>query len=180
MDRAVTLLAGAGLGAGLMYLFDPRNGRRRRALARDQMVRLAHQAECAANVVAKDARNRAHGLAAGDLSVLAGGRRAPQNPFQGRWSPSARALMGFLGGGLFLYGLTCEAPTACILGTAGLALMAEGVTNAGVEDVTRISKHVAETTRNVSQRTADHLGFDGRSQRSVRPQRSEQAVGSGR
>src|SRR5947208_1575869 len=105
MDRAFTLLAGAGLGAGMMYLFDPDRGRRRRALSRDAAVRMGHQAEDAATVVAKDMRNRIQGLAAGDLSVLAGGRRALKNPLRGSWSPSARALMTLAGGGLFAYGL---------------------------------------------------------------------------
>ena len=36
MNRMVTMLAGAGLGAGLLYLLDPNAGARRRALARDQ------------------------------------------------------------------------------------------------------------------------------------------------
>jgi hypothetical protein len=144
MDRTVALLAGAGLGAGLMYLFDPDMGRRRRALARDKAVRLAHEAQDAAEVVAKDARNRAQGLASGDFSVLAGGRRALNNPLRGGWSPTARALMGLLGGGLFFYGLTRNAPAACVLGTAGLALVAEGVANAGLDDVTHLPQTLAE------------------------------------
>src|SRR3954471_1331515 len=106
MDRAVAFLAGAGLGAGLMYILDPDRGRRRRAFVRDKAVRLAHEAQDAAEVVGKDMKNRAQGLASGDLSVLAGGKRALSNPLSGGWSPSARALMGMAGGGLVLYGLT--------------------------------------------------------------------------
>src|SRR5262245_1423665 len=113
MDRTIAFLAGAGLGAGLMYVLDPQMGRRRRALVRDKAVGLAHQAQDAAEVVAKDAANRARGLASGDLSVLAGGKRALSHPLRGGWSPTARALMGLAGGGLVLYGLTQEAPTAC-------------------------------------------------------------------
>src|SRR4051794_31874822 len=119
MDRAMCMLAGAGIGAGLMYLFDPQMGRRRRAIARDKAVSLTHEAQDAACVVGRDMRNRAQGLAAGDLSVLAGGKRALHNPLRGGWSPSARSLMALAGGGLFLFGLTQEAPTACFLGTAG-------------------------------------------------------------
>lgn len=143
MDRTMTLLAGMGLGAGLIYLLDPQTGRRRRPLARDQVVHLAHEAHEAADVGARDARNRAQGLASGDFSVLAGGSRALENPLRGGWSPSARALMSLAGGGLFLYGLTRYAPTACVLGTVGLALAAEGVTNAGIDDIAGVSQNVA-------------------------------------
>ena len=83
MERAISLLAGVGIGAGLMYILDPQLGRRRRALARDKMVRLAHEAEEAAAVVAKDMSNRIQGLKSGDLSVLVGGKRALQNPLRG-------------------------------------------------------------------------------------------------
>lgn len=145
MSSARAFLAGVGLGAGLMYVFDPQMGCRRRALARDRAVGLAHEAREAAEVVAQDMRNRAQGLASGDLSVLVGGRRALSRPLRGSWSPAGRALMGLTGAGLFLYGLTREAPTACILGTAGLALVAEGLTNAGIEDVARLPRQAKET-----------------------------------
>lgn len=38
MKHRLSLLGGAGLGAGLMYLLDPDGGRRRRALVRDKAV----------------------------------------------------------------------------------------------------------------------------------------------
>jgi hypothetical protein len=173
MDRTVTLLVGAGLGAGLMYFLDPRTGRRRRAVARDQMVHLTHQAQKATNIVAKDIKNRAQGLAAGDLSVLVGGRRAVGNPLRGAWSPSARALMGLLGTGMFLYGLTERAPTACILGTVGLALTAEGITNAGIEDIAHIPQNVAGIANQVKNQAANTLGLggqtDGQHRRTAQP-----------
>jgi hypothetical protein len=48
------------------------------------------------------------------------------------------------GGTLFLYGLTRSAPTACLLGTAGLALAAEGVVNASVEDIAQLPDRAAD------------------------------------
>jgi len=159
MDRTIAFLAGAGVGAGLAYVLDPQQGRRRRALGRDKAVSLAHKARDAAEVVAKDARNRARGLASGDLSVLAGGKRALSHPLSGSWSPSARALMGLAGGGLVLYGLTREAPLACVLGSVGLGLLAEGLTNAGVDDFRRLSRQAAEGACAVAGRAADSLGF---------------------
>src|SRR5436190_14701782 len=150
MNAGLALLSGAGLGAGLMYLFDPEMGRRRRALARDKAVRLGHEAQETADTVGRDLRNRAQGLASGDLSVLVGGKRALNNPFRGAWSPSGRALMTGLGAGLFLYGLTRGAPTACILGTMGCALAAEGIANAGISDVTKAAGDVAQKARDLA------------------------------
>jgi hypothetical protein len=86
MDRALSMLTGVGLGAGLMYLLDPQMGRRRRALL--------------------------------------GGKRA---------------LLTGLGAGLFLYGLTRRAPAACLLGTVGCALAAEGLTSASFDDIARVA-----------------------------------------
>src|SRR5437868_2972955 len=73
MGRALSLLGGAGLGAGLMYFFDPQTGRRRRALLRDQFTGLLHDAGAAFRVAGRDISHRAYGLLAEGGSVLAGG-----------------------------------------------------------------------------------------------------------
>src|SRR5688500_15965078 len=52
-----------GLGAGLMYLFDPRDGRRRRALLRDQGIHLGRLERRLLGKAGRDLSNRAHGLA---------------------------------------------------------------------------------------------------------------------
>lgn len=59
------LLIGALGGAGAMYLLDPKMGRRRRALMRDQVAAARHQAADEAGAAARDARNRAEGAVAG-------------------------------------------------------------------------------------------------------------------
>jgi hypothetical protein len=161
MDRTLTFLAGAGLGAGLMYLLDPQAGRRRRALIRDQAVSLAHQAQDAAGAVAEDAANRAQGLASGDLTVLVGGKRGLTNFFQGRWSPTARALMGLAGTGLFAFGLTRRAPEACVLGTVGACLVAEGLANANLADVARVPGQVGQLASDAAGGVAGTLGLGG-------------------
>jgi uncharacterized membrane protein len=51
-------------GAGLMYLLDPDRGVRRRALARDQVVRGAHKLSEGLDATARDVGNRARGTAA--------------------------------------------------------------------------------------------------------------------
>ncbi|MEW4568569.1 SRPBCC family protein [Tautonia sp. JC769] len=61
MIRALSLL---GIGAGLMYYFDPERGRRRRALVRDQFDHQMHQLETLSRKAGVDARNRAQGLIA--------------------------------------------------------------------------------------------------------------------
>jgi hypothetical protein len=58
------MMMGAGIGAGLMFLLDPRSGRRRRALMRDQMIHLRHEAEEAVDVASRDLMNRTGGMLA--------------------------------------------------------------------------------------------------------------------
>jgi hypothetical protein len=55
-------LAGVALGAGLMYVLDPIAGRRRRALARDQLGSAGRQLNDMASCALRDARNRSLGL----------------------------------------------------------------------------------------------------------------------
>jgi hypothetical protein len=59
-----SLLVGAGAGAGLMYLLDPDQGNRRRALMRDRFVRARHLTEDAMDATSRDMRNRARGVVA--------------------------------------------------------------------------------------------------------------------
>lgn len=62
MSRPTSLIGAAGLGAGLMYLFDPERGRRRRALIHDKVVHLTHQVEDAVDVTVTDLGHRVRGL----------------------------------------------------------------------------------------------------------------------
>lgn len=59
-----TLLGAAALGATAMYLFDPVQGRRRRALVGDQLHSLAARAGDAADVIGRDVGNRWAGVQA--------------------------------------------------------------------------------------------------------------------
>ena len=56
------LLAGIGLGALLMYLFDPDRGRGRRARLSDQLTSQVNRMGEVAEAKARDLRNRAQGV----------------------------------------------------------------------------------------------------------------------
>ncbi len=63
MKHPISFAKGLLVGAGLMYLFDPRQGGRRRALVRDQMTHAGHELEHELRGRAKDVGNRARGRA---------------------------------------------------------------------------------------------------------------------
>jgi hypothetical protein len=62
MDKGLAIIVGAGVGAGLMYFYDPQMGRRRRALTWDQLTSLKHQIDDAVDATTRDLTNRAVGL----------------------------------------------------------------------------------------------------------------------
>ncbi|HEY7186269.1 MAG TPA: BON domain-containing protein [Vicinamibacterales bacterium] len=62
-DRTV-MLAGIGVGMGLMYLVDPDRGRRRRALVKDKLSYSAHTAVHAMGTAGRDVAHRANGVVA--------------------------------------------------------------------------------------------------------------------
>lgn len=83
MKNRMRMLLGAGLGAAAMYYLDPSRGRYRRALARDQLVRVGHETRDGLGVVARDVRNRTLGRTAMFRSVL-GGRQADDGVLEDR------------------------------------------------------------------------------------------------
>jgi hypothetical protein len=66
MDQHVlrSTMLGAGLGAGLMFLFDPDRGVRRRSLVRDKVIRARHKTRDVVNATRRDFGNRMEGVAA--------------------------------------------------------------------------------------------------------------------
>jgi hypothetical protein len=63
-NAGLTLLAGMVVGATLMYIFDPQQGGRRRALLRDKLVGLSNDAADVLGKTSRDLRNRAQGVIA--------------------------------------------------------------------------------------------------------------------
>lgn len=64
MAGGMSRLIAFGLGALAMYYLDPQQGRRRRALVREQLVHYRHAALEAVSDRARDLGDRAYGLAA--------------------------------------------------------------------------------------------------------------------
>lgn len=63
MNKRLALLAGAGVGAGVMFLLDPDRGKRRRALLRDKAIHLTRVGGNTFGKISRDVRNRAIGVA---------------------------------------------------------------------------------------------------------------------
>jgi len=62
MKGIFALLGGLGVGAAMMYLYDPKDGNRRRAVLRDKANRLNRQAQEAMQGRVEDLGNRARGM----------------------------------------------------------------------------------------------------------------------
>ena len=70
MNKGVAVVGSLGLGAALMYFFDPDRGKRRRALVRDKVDAAAHKAADKAEKMGRDVRNRAYGMVVETKSLL--------------------------------------------------------------------------------------------------------------
>ena len=70
MNKGVALIGGAGLGAALMYIFDPARGKRRRALIRDKVEGAGNRLSDTADKMQRDLRNRAYGVVAEAKSIF--------------------------------------------------------------------------------------------------------------
>ncbi|OGB22037.1 MAG: hypothetical protein A3I66_19245 [Burkholderiales bacterium RIFCSPLOWO2_02_FULL_57_36] len=69
-------LTGIALGAIAMYLADPTQGRRRRALAQDKMRSMTHKTSGALNAAVHDASNRLSGLQAQASRIMGQGNKS--------------------------------------------------------------------------------------------------------
>jgi osmotically-inducible protein OsmY len=69
-QMAVGLIAGIAIGTSLMYLFDPRQGNRRRAVARDQVSHIIRRTSVVAGKTFRHLRNKLEGALAGATESL--------------------------------------------------------------------------------------------------------------
>lgn len=83
------ICVGVGLGAALMFIADPRSGRRRRALARDQLVRASRKTRDALDATATDVANRTTGIVAATR-----GRLSNEDVDDARLMERVRAKLG--------------------------------------------------------------------------------------
>src|SRR5947209_6973026 len=142
--------AGAGLGAGLMYLLDPQGGRRRRALARDKAASALNKGGDAVKKTSRDLGNRTRGLVSQVGSRLRQGEDVQVDDKVlcnrvrsklGHAISHASALEVTAEDGrvtlagpvlaLAAAGFKKQGPLGIALRTVGLSLLAHGVTNAG-------------------------------------------------
>lgn len=65
MHRGLAFGTGVGVGTGLMFLLDPDQGKRRRALLRDKCYSAARKTSEGMGVTARDLRNRTQGIVSG-------------------------------------------------------------------------------------------------------------------
>src|SRR4029079_14165975 len=89
-------VCGAAIGAGAMFLLDPRLGKRRRSLLRDKAVSVSRHTASAIDKTSRGLKNRAHGTV---ISIRSG------HPMRGgfawlnaNWPPAIRLLVGATGG----------------------------------------------------------------------------------
>jgi hypothetical protein len=141
MINPLTLLKGLGLGAGMMYFFDPISGNRRRSLVRDQLIHACALSNRQAGVVYRDASNRLQGVTTemghlmedSDQPMMERLEEGAKNMgrtlgMQGEtWSPTAKAA-AFAGGlGLAACLMNKRDLLALGVGAAALALMSKEV-----------------------------------------------------
>lgn len=130
-----------------MYLFDPREGNRRRALIRDQAVSMVNRSDDYIEKTAQDLRNRTRGLVAETMAVLeqpvrSSGRMSQERLRSGdgraNWSPTARLLSSAGGLAMTAYGLSRRGITGTAMALTGLGLAARGITNQEVKKLVGI------------------------------------------
>jgi hypothetical protein len=80
MGKLLYVLGAAGLGAAVMYLMDPDQGNRRRALIRDKATKVNRQTREAVSGRVQDMTNRAKGMLHEAKSTLAPDETATEQP----------------------------------------------------------------------------------------------------
>jgi uncharacterized membrane protein len=141
MGMLRALLTGAAFGAGAMYFFDPRTGRRRRAEIEGRLHHLSRRAAQGVDTGLRDLTNRAKGAPHKALSLAhlrGSGNQAPRGSSRrtlqrGGWPPGTRLIAATAGSLLMANCSLRRTPSAVILGTAGFGLFVRAVSNKPLE-----------------------------------------------
>lgn len=131
MNKISSTLMTMGIGAALMYFYDPRSGNRRRALMRDQITQTVNNSKDFWDTAMEDLRNRGQGIVSQTKSMVSGerGTRASTMDPEGNLTPGLRLLLAAGGAGLALYGRGRKGLIGNLLALTGLGLAARGVAN---------------------------------------------------
>ncbi len=122
----LSMIAGMSLGAAVMYALDPDRGHRRRAMARQRLVRLLRLTGESMDKGVRDLEHRAEGMIAEPASIIRGSVRSGSRPelAQDNWAPGTRLVMGGLGAAAVLRGIRKPGLLNSISALLGLALLA--------------------------------------------------------
>lgn len=145
------VLAYVGMGAALMYLFDPQQGRKRRNDLGNQLQATGRKVQRGTDAVVRDATNRTHGMlvetsqwlqsqkrrlertgadAGAAAESIERRARAAAGPWgKTHWSPAQRALGGMVGAGLAMSGYVRGGFLGTVMCLGGLALIARAAAN---------------------------------------------------
>jgi hypothetical protein len=136
MSTARSSMCGAGIGAALMFVFDPARGARRRALLRDKLVRISHKTRAIAGAAQRDLFNRAAGLGSRTRAILSDEEVDDATIVErvraalGRATPHHRAIsISSTSGWVTLTGDALEPEISSILSVVGAVRGVEGVQN---------------------------------------------------
>jgi uncharacterized membrane protein len=162
------VLAYVGMGAALMYLFDPQQGRKRRNDLRNQVQATSRKVQRGTDAVMRDATNRTHGMlvetrhwlqaqkrrlerveagAEGVGEALERRARTAVSPWgKTRWSPAQRAAGGVLGAGLATSGYVRGGFLGVAMCLGGLALIARAAANEELRSLAKGKAFAVERT----------------------------------
>jgi hypothetical protein len=113
MNKGIALLGGLGLGAGLMYFFDPALGRRRRVVARDQLTAATNDLCNGLEATWTDVAHRAEGFVA-ETAALCSCEHAEDSVIEAR----VRAKLGHCVSHPGAIHVSVEEGRVCLEGTA--------------------------------------------------------------
>jgi hypothetical protein len=163
LRRLLTLM---GLGAGLMYLYDPDQGNRRRAMLAEQFTRLRNDSQDFFADAKRDLQNRRQGMQAEPITGGLGG-------LSGDWTPGVRLVAALAGGGMAFYGLAKSGIGGIGATLVGLNLVSRSIFNRSMADMAEEMPMQTEGTKDTSSGKRASNGHGGRNR-----QRSSSGSGS--